>query len=207
MPIIFGLILLFIIWFHIEKHKSSKEEIAEKDAFLNRENAANLTRKRDISTLDYIVLPSTNLPLIKGQDKTANSYIDRYLSYIDKRIINLSHLSNTELKEQYGLANLSLLSQYDENFFSLTKLLNDWGLYLLEENHLDWAAQVLELAILIKTELSSSYLALATVYQKQECPEKIASVKTAYSSLTEHPSKKVLTQLDKLVFKSLVETD
>ena len=207
MPIIFGLLLIFIIWFQYEKRKSSKEEAIEKDAFLKRESQANLVRKRDISSLNYINLPSTGLPLKKGQDKVTNCFIETYLSFVDKKIINLSHFSNTELKEKFGLANLSLLSQYDENFFSLAKLLNDWGLHLLEKNRLQEAAQVLEFALLIKTELSESYISLATVYQKQEHPEKITEVKAAYSALTEHPSKKVLTQLDKLVFEALVETD
>lgn len=207
MPIIFGLVLIFVIWFQYQKRKTNKLEKEETEAFLKRETQANLTRKQDISKLEYIVLPTTGLPLTKSTNETQNQFIETYLSYIDKKIINLSHFSNTELKELYGLANLSILSQYDENFFSLAKLLNDWGLYLFESEELLGASQVLELAILIKTEIAQSYLTLAMVYAKQECPEKIASLKTTYSSLTDTPSEKILAQFDKIVFESLVESD
>ncbi len=207
MPIILGLFLLFIIWFQYQKRKSSKVEQDERASFIKRESEANLTRKQDISNLDYLSLPTTGLPLKNGRDKTLNHYIKTYLSYIDKKIINLSHYSNTELKEQFGLANLATLSQYDENFYSLTKLLNDWGLHLFEVNKLNEATQVLELAITIKTEITQCYVNLATIYAKQQRLEKIAFVKNSYSSLTESPSEKVLGELDKLAFQCLVEAD
>lgn len=207
MPIIFGLVLIFIIWFQFKKRKTAKEIDTEKDSFLKRENEANLTRKKDISTLAYIKLPMEGLPLTKGSDNALNQFIETYLLYLDKKIINLSHYSNTELKEQYGLANLSILSQYDENFFSLTKLLNDWGNYLLEINLLNEASQVLNLAVSIKTEITESYVNLATVYSKQQSPQRIADVKFAYSSLSDQPSEKVIALLNQLVFQSLVESD
>ncbi len=207
MPFILGLFLLFIIWFQYQKRKSSKVEQDERASFIKRESEANLTRKQDISSLDYVILPTTGLPLKNSRDKTLNQYIKTYLTYIDKKIINLSHYSNTELKEQFGLPNLATLSQYDENFYSLTKLLNDWGLHLLEVNKLNEATQVLELAITIKTEITQSYVNLATVYAKQQHPEKIAFVKNSYSSLTEAPSEKLLAELDKIAFQTLVEAN
>ncbi len=207
MPLIFGLTIIFIIWFQLEKRKSSKEETIQKDSFLKRENESNLSRKQDISKLDYITLSTTNLPITPGKDEATNQFINTYLSYIDKKIINLSHYSNTELKEQYGLVNLNILSEYDENFFSLTKLLDDWGTHLWNINCPNDAIKVLELALSIKTEITNSYLTLATVYGKLQHPEKVASVKAAYSSLSAKPSEKVLAQLDKVVFQSLIETD
>ncbi len=207
MPLIFVLTIIFILWFQVQKRKSSKEEIFQKDSFLKREKESNLSRKQDISKLDYIILPTTNLPITPGKEESTNYFINTYLSYIDKKIINLSHYSNTELKEQYGLVNLNLLSEYDENFFSLTKLLDDWGTHLWNINCPNDAVKVFELALSIKTEITNSYLTLATVYGKLQHPEKIASVKAAFSSLSEKPSEKVLAELDKIVFQSLIEAD
>ncbi len=207
MPLIFVLTIIFILWFQVQKRKSSKEEIFQKDSFLKREKESNLSRKQDISKLDYIILPTTNLPITPGKEESTNYFINTYLSYIDKKIINLSRYSNTELKEQYGLVNLNLLSEYDENFFSLTKLLDDWGTHLWNINCPNDAVKVFELALSIKTEITNSYLTLATVYGKLQHPEKIASVKAAFSSLSEKPSEKVLAELDKIVFQSLIEAD
>lgn len=207
MPIFFGLILIFIIWLHYEKRKTSKAQVMEKSEFIKREQNANLSRKKDISKLDYITLSTSNLPLEKSNDDITNHFIETYLTYIDKKIVNLSHLSNTEIKEQYGLANLALLSEYDENFYSLVKLLDDWGLHLLSTDHLNDAAKVLELAVSIKTDITQSYLSLATVYQKQQCPEKIATLKTAFLALSESPNPSVLEQLDKAALYSLLEPE
>lgn len=206
MPIILGLSILFVLWFQYEKRKSSKEEMAERKAFISREREANLARKQDISNLDYITLTEKDLPLEKGADEVLNQYIDTYLSFLPKKMINLSHYSNTELKEKYGLTNLNALSEYDENYYSLIKLLNDWGQYLLNGNFLKEAALVLEYALQIKSEIGSSYVSLAKVYQKLSCPDKITQVKTAYTSLSEQPSQKVITELDKIAFQSLVDS-
>ncbi len=206
MPIIFGLILTFTIWFQYEKRKSSKAEADEKAAYVKRERDANLTRKQDISKLDYLTLPTSNLPLDKSNDEITNHFIETYLTYIDKKIINLSHLSNTELKEQYGLANLALLSEYDENFYSLVKLLDEWGLHLMSTDYLKEASEVLELAVSLKTEITRSYLSLASIYQKQQNHHKIVELKTSFSSLSDSPSPTVLERLDKAALYSLVDS-
>lgn len=206
MPIILGLFILFVIWFQYEKRKVSKKQIAEKRAFITRERDANLARKQDISNLDYVTLTKKDLPLEKGADEVVNQFIDDYLSFLPKKIINLSHYSNTELKEKYGLANLNALSEYDENYYSLVKLLNDWGQYLLNNNCLKEAAQVLEYALSIKSEIAESYVSLAKVYKQLQCPDKITEVKATYTSISDNPSQKILTELDKIAFQSLVDS-
>lgn len=69
MPVIFICFILFIMWFRVKSKKASKMEQNSKEDFLRREHEANLTRKKDISNLDYIVIPEEDLPFTETNDE------------------------------------------------------------------------------------------------------------------------------------------
>ncbi|MCQ2507071.1 MAG: hypothetical protein MJ113_07910 [Lachnospiraceae bacterium] len=90
----------------------------------------------------------------------------KLLSFKDKKCIDLSQYTNTELKFQYGLKNLPKLSEYDKNFQILTKTLYELGLYYDEINEPDKALPFLTYAVEIKSKLKGNYILLSKIYKE-----------------------------------------
>ena len=78
-------------------------------------------------------------------------------------------MSNTDLKLEYGAANLNLLSEYDRNYTELVRTLYLWGKVLYDNNKISEAKQVLEYAVSINCDISQIYFILADIYV--ECHE------------------------------------
>ena len=113
------LILLWVLHHNLRKnHCSDKQTVT---AYLDRESAANGTRRKDLTNLPYITVPFDTLPLdITLNDEKKQLQISEYKKEIQnhssERMLNLIGISNTELKEKYGPANLELLTIYDQNY-------------------------------------------------------------------------------------------
>ena len=92
--------------------------------FWQRERDANNTRKQDISQLDYVDFSGVTLPFAQFEDTLLKECEQQVLNLKDKKVLNLTGISNTDLKMTYGAANLPLLTQYDQNFTLLVRTLN-----------------------------------------------------------------------------------
>ena len=93
------------------------------------------------------------------------------LKFVDRKVLNLSSMSNTDLKKEYGPANLTILSEYDENFSELIRCLHN---YALRPHELDYTADaktVLEYAVSIGSDMGSSYRLLADLYKMTTSPK------------------------------------
>ena len=121
------IIILVLIQLYIKKSDTSQKNNIKK--FWEREQKANATRKKDISTLKYIewdtTLPvkenNTLLSDILKNNPEADSAYNKIISVKDKNIINLTEYSNTDLKLKYGVANLEALTEYEDNYTLLIK--------------------------------------------------------------------------------------
>ena len=78
----------------------------------------------------------------------------------DKKILNLTGISNTELKLSYGVANLTELTEYDDNFTTLIKAIASLGHALIDNNDTADALSFLEYGISIGSDISSNYIDL-----------------------------------------------
>ena len=127
--------VLFLIVIQFLIRKNSKNDDNRNEKYWEREHLSNSSRKKDISNLNYIKIPDT-LPFVTDLDnfelKKAQQQI---IDLKDKKILNLTGLSNTDLKLEYGVANLTVLSEYDENFTILVKALNKAGSILLDNGY------------------------------------------------------------------------
>jgi len=172
-PILFGIIIIIVVWLQYEIKKSKKHSNKSQENFWKLESQSNLIKRIDISNLEYITIWPERLPMSDHEDSTVNSYRDIILKLSDKKILNLTGQTNTELKLQYGTANFNLLSEYDNNYTSLVSILQKWGerLYLL--GSVTDAVTVLEFAVSCNSDVSKSYKLLATIYMEQKTPEKI----------------------------------
>ena len=84
----------------------------------------------------------------------------------DKKIVNLTGISNTDLKLEYGTANITVLTEYDQNYTILARSLNQWGSFLKKNGQITDAKKVLEFAIDTKSDISNTYYELAEIYAK-----------------------------------------
>lgn len=167
------LTIIFAFWLHYEIAKSNKQDKLRNQSFWRKEKQANSARRRDISNLDYITVALDRLPLKDHEDDTINSYRDTIVKLADQKIVNLTGLTNTELKFQYGAANLELLAEYDSNYTKLVSILHIWGERLYNRGNVSDAIAVLEYAVSCYTDAAKTYRLLAAIYKEQNTPDKI----------------------------------
>lgn len=164
-----------IIGLEILYHKKKSDSISEKNKqlFWDREARANSVRKKDITYLNYINIPIDTLPIMDSEDDELREYENTIKSLSGKRILNLSGMSNTDLKLEYGPANLNELMSYDENYMTLVSTIAKWGARLIDLNYTDEAVTVLEYGVSVGTDVGRNFYMLADIYRKNNQPDSI----------------------------------
>lgn len=173
MPTFFICFILFILWFRVKTKQSSKEENKSIEEFLTREQEANFTRKKDISNLEYISVNMEILPFSDTTDEYEIQLENNVKKFADKKLLNLSGLTNTDIKLLYGSANLDILSSYDQNYTLLLRDLNKWGAYLFQKERYSDSKTVLEYALYLGSDITETYTTLAKIYLSEDSPEKV----------------------------------
>ncbi len=171
---IFASFLVFCAWlaYEISKHKKKQNDALE--SFWDKERMANASRRKSLDQLNYIRVPWDQLPTTILTDLEAVSTSIASIRALDQlKILNLTGISNTELKLQYGAANLSSLPEYDNNYTLLVRSLQKWGEALLQNNFSREAKSVFEFAIETNTDVSATYKQLAQIYLSLGEPHKI----------------------------------
>lgn len=169
----FGVLIIFVLWLQYEMRKADILSYKGTREFWEKERQANLSRKADISSLNYITVPIDSLPISDTEDSTINSYRDTILSLSGKKIVDLTGITNTDLKLKYGPSNIGQLSEYDNNYIILVSILQKWGDRLLNRGYTAEAVSVLEYAVKSRTDVTNTYKLLARIYMEQHAPEKI----------------------------------
>lgn len=172
--IIFASFPVICVLFSIALRSSRRKEQDIDHAFWEREQRANFTRKKSLDDLDYITIPEKLLTMKPDvmTEETACCLRDlRDLS--TSRIVNLTGLTNTDLKLKYGTANINILSDYDFHYTNLVTLLQKLAEQLHDSLEDALAVEVLEFAVSTRTDISKSYYLLAELYREMGTPEKI----------------------------------
>lgn len=117
----------------------------------------------------------------------------------DSRILNLTGISNTELRLTYGTANLDPLTSYDHNFTVLIRALQKWGTLLASAGKTRDAVTVLSYAVSIGSDIAGTYALLARLYQKQGELQKIKELKTCAESLSTLMKPSILRDLEQVL--------
>lgn len=167
------LVLVFVAWLAYELKRHDRLRKQSKLDFLEREQKANLTRRNNIDNLDYITIPFDTLPFFEINDELIMKLQTIIKNLSNHRILNLSQFSNTDLKLKYGSANLTILSEYDNNFVTLASALCKWGERLLFLGYEKEALTVLEYGISCGTDLSNNYYLLAKYYKDNNMTSEI----------------------------------
>lgn len=198
MKLLLPFVILFLAWFTYELKKHERTRNQGSTDFWEHEQKSNLTRRKNIDNLDYITVPIDSLPFFEINDSKITDFQRQIRTISEKKILNLTGMSNTDIKSAYGSANLTLLSEYDENYTFLVSTLNKWGTYLLSLGYEKEGITVLEFGIECKTDVSATYYTLANYYAAHQQIEKIAhliDVASELNSLTKQP---ILTTLGEI---------
>jgi hypothetical protein len=156
-----------------EIRKGGKVSKKSLELFWLKENDSNLVRRKDISRLEYLSVTLDHLPTEDHEDDTINSYRDTVKKYATRKMINLSGITNTELKFEYGVANFNLLSSYDNNYTAFVSMLQKWAGRLKEHGYITDAQAVLEFSIFsCLTDVTNAYRMLSEIYHYQNNSEK-----------------------------------
>lgn len=116
-------------------------------------------------------------------------------AFSDKKILNLNGLSNTDLKEQYGVANLNTLEEIGDNFDSMSKIIAEIAEKRFEIKDYSVVITLLEFLVSKKTDLSKAYIILGDAYSETNKYSKIPDLITIVKELHLPLEKKILDSL------------
>lgn len=201
MPVILGCTIILLFLIHYESKKNSKSRSETLQEFFKRELEANTTRKKDISGLPYQTIALSKLPDISNiPDKDGEiAAIFEVLRPLDgKQMLNLSGISNTDLKLSYGAANFPFLSECDARFTSFSRKLYELGTRLYEAGEEEKAIKVLEYAIEAGSDVGSTYRLLGSLYMKTQNRDALSSLQQKARELPDTIRDYVCSFLDEL---------
>ena len=203
-PMFFLLALVFTAWLAFERIKSSKQDDERVRAFWEREREADGTRKKNLDTISYIKVPnwitldslSSSLPT---DDEELNRCNDILNSLMSQRILNLTGMTTTDIKLEYGPANVNIVDEYDQNFTLFAQTIYAYGerLHTLGFDH--EAMRVLRFGIDSLSDISGNYKLLATLYIKYGQQDKIPELKVAAANLNSLLKNSIIKYLDELI--------
>ena len=210
-PSLFIIALLLSILSHL-RNKSTKSFEKSKQDFWDRERAANAVRKKDISNLPYVEIPPEIISLAKDYAATSDDYAnkDSYLNTLEslagKKILNLNGKSNTDIKLEYGTANITVLSDADNNYTELISVLSRLGASFYDSGEFEKARKILEFSVDAESDVVKSYSILMDIY-RNTLPA--ANADTAIETLHEKAEKLTGFRKDAVLalFKPADETE
>ena len=178
MLIFLALFILFVLIMNYYIRKNNRLQDNLEKNFWDREHEANFSRKKDISNLNYLIITEDKIPqnLHTDAEKTL-------LELCNKKMLNLSGKTNTDLKLEYGVANLEELSLCDSRFYDFVCAVSTYAGELLENGQTDAARELLELAVTYHADNSTIYTQLAELYKEKGETGKLPSLIEAAQTL------------------------
>ncbi len=177
-------LIVFILFLSVRIKRQNKIRQNNEKNFWERERLANSVRRKPLDNLNYIQIPLETFPThIMQEDETVLECISLMESLTAQKIVNLTGLSNTDLKLEYGTANITVLTEYDQNYTLLVRTLQKWADTLITAGYADEAATLMEFAVSTRTDISRTYYQLADYYVSRRESEKIQWLKDTADGL------------------------
>lgn len=188
--------LILIISIRIAIGRSRRKDQNADKAFWKRESDANSVRRKPLDDVEYIHIPMDKLPTdVLTDDETISDCIRDITALSEEKIINLTGITNTDLKMKYGVANLPFLTECDDRFTFLVQTLQKWADYLWEKGLEEPAVSIMEYEVSIRADIGSAYRKLAAYYKKHGEPEKIAGLIEVAETLQTATKKSIVRSL------------
>lgn len=191
------LLICAIVLYFTKRSEAAQESIER--TFWDKEKKSNSVRKKSLDLLNYITIPDDILqmqPLIQTEE--IQSYLHDLQDLSQLKIVNLTGISNTDLKLTYGTANITILSEYDSHYTNMVTILQKLAERLLANGENALATCVLEFAVSTGTDVSKSYYLLASLYVETGQPAKIDSLIESASHLHSMMSNSIVRNLQEM---------
>jgi len=196
---IFFVFLLFVVWFAFARKRTSHLQNKKAENFWEKESKANHTRKTSLECLEYITIPLNLIELCSQPDDAVLTECAKTLELLSaKKIVNLTGILNTDLKLKYGSANLPALMEYDQNFTQLIQTLDTASAQLKELGYTQSAIVILEFAVFIGSDISSTYRLLSSLYIETGASDKISTLEDSAKKLNTLMKSSILKHLKEL---------
>lgn len=193
----FTIFMLFIVFLAIRYKQLDNIQKEQENTFWEKERKANATPAVDLTNLNYITIPLERFPLHSTSDETINS-IERELEELSThRLLNLTGITNTDLKATYGVPNFETMQKIGDDFDRLTVLLQEYAQALLASEMTSEAVKVLEYAAAIKTDSAKSYKLLADLYNEKGDTRKLSSLRDLIAGTNLMLKPAILEYIDK----------
>jgi len=219
------LFLIFIIYLTIQLKRTSRDQEKHEAEYWKREHDANFVRKKNIDNLPYIAFDISQIPLHDElKDVHISEYIEELSTISGTKILNSTGKSNTDLKLEYGTANITKLTEYDNNYTvlvrNIARLAEKYLIHsaiLLENISIAADTQedkkasanaelsatlksdartLLEYGISIGTDVRMNYELLSALYAENNELDKIAALKVSAESLNSLSKAPILRHLE-----------
>ena len=166
--------LVFIIIVAIINRRTTRLQRKRNEDFWKKEREANFVRKKSLDDLEYISIPFSSFPMDVAKDDEIIASCHRDLHSLEgEKIVNFTGYTNTDLKLAYGTANITVRTQYDQNYTLFVRTLQEFGKRLYDLGYRDEALIVLEYAVSTRTDISATYYLAASIYHEKGQPDKI----------------------------------
>lgn len=163
--IILASLIIFCSLLSMNLKRTKKTDKETEQSFWNREHKANSVRRKPLDHLEYITIPMDRFPTgLLRENSEISDCIETLEILSGQPIVNFTGYTNTDLKLEYGTANITVLTEYDLNYTTLVRTLQKWADLLLENGFSSEAELLMEYAISIHTDISKTYYKLAEIY-------------------------------------------
>jgi len=168
-PTIFALFVIFALLFNHRLNRLTRLEREAKVAFWESERDSLSVRKKEFVEENYLRpdISSLTFPQLDVKDYDLvlyESLKSKLLELSTKDMMNFSHLTNTEIRLQFGTANQTAIADNESAYNTYLKTLADYGKFMNEQGELNEAIIALEECIRMKSEYSRHYLFLAQLF-------------------------------------------
>ena len=148
--------------------KTDKERSVGLNSFWERERASYASVSEKIDESEWIHIPE-RLPLnIITDDEQIKEYQQTLKNLSNLSIMNLTGLSNTDIRIKYGAVNFSKLSRADERFTLMSRTLVRLSNKYLELGLKDEAIELLEFGILSGSDVTENFTLLQGLYAESD---------------------------------------
>ena len=164
---------IFGAWTWYESKSRARKMQKKEDDFWERELLADSVRRKPIDGLKYVKIPD-DLPTELLSDVPEMESILATIDGLRKdKILNLTGYTNTDLKMEYGAANLTDLSRFDGNFTTLITTFQKWADLLLDAGYEAEAVSLMEFIVDNGGDIGKTYRLLGRHYIDAGEPSKL----------------------------------
>ncbi|MCR4589570.1 MAG: hypothetical protein K5668_01950 [Lachnospiraceae bacterium] len=148
--------------------KSNARSKKAQDEFWKKERDSYRAPERSTDDLDFVKVPD-NLPIhISTDDPRIKEYQEILDNLTKKDIIDLSGISNTDIRMSYGNKNLEELSKADQRYITLCRTLTGLSSSYIKAGYEGEARELLEFAVSIGCDITACWQDLGRLYLRSE---------------------------------------